>query len=165
MQVAFWQISMKEQFFVELHFTKVPLSAFVFLNLLLKYISSEIFRHTGLFKNWTWKQNISQCGQNNFHFYKKLEITSCLKSSKFGKSLVAFFVFGKQFQVGRLVKCYLDSCIAYSCRTAPWTKADTLTLALHWPKRIFAGLWKAFESCHYEEAGCALIYQSLRASF
>ena len=33
------------------HFDKVPLSAFVFLNLLLKYISSEIFRHTGLFKN------------------------------------------------------------------------------------------------------------------
>ena len=37
---------------------------------MLKYISSEIFRHTGLFKNWTWKQNDSQCGQNNFHFYK-----------------------------------------------------------------------------------------------
>ena len=45
--------------------------ASIFLNLLLKYISSEIFRHTGLFKNWTWKQNVSQCGQNNFHFYKK----------------------------------------------------------------------------------------------
>ena len=36
----------EKQTIVQLHFPKVPLSAFIFLNLLLKYISSEIFRQT-----------------------------------------------------------------------------------------------------------------------
>ena len=30
-----------------------------------------------------------------------------------------FLYLENKFLVGRLVKCYLDSCIAYSCRTAP----------------------------------------------
>ena len=55
-----------------------------FLNLMQQHISFEIFRHTGLVKNWIFKPNSGQCAQNNSYFSKLFG-----KVLNFGKSLVA----------------------------------------------------------------------------
>ena len=72
----------------QLHDLSVPLSASIFLNLLLIHIFRDLSPYRP-FQELNMKTKCLPMCTEQLSLLQKLEITSCLKSSKLGKSLVA----------------------------------------------------------------------------